>query len=417
MRGGRLRLGFRTRVLVGCAFADWRSDFCRFGREREVLITDGVGTVHTERGAWSGGVRRRMASASTGPSRLAHPPHRHGRRAVARASAQPPARASPPPLDVVSTTLIVDDLVFHDGTTRMAVLGGGGPQTLFGAGLARRTPPLTLGLVAGIGGDGDCPRECVEWLVDHGVDVRGLMPTPRMPTPRAWQITERDGRRTQVWRLDERRSDELYAMLRPAHSSWPENAAAARCAHFGVDPSRPDVSLCAALRAAGCGLTSVEPFTVARVPLDASELRALCGAADVFSPNEREARSLFVDGDRLSPTELVRRMADAGADVVCLRRGESGAMAYDAGRDEGFECPSVAARVVDETGCGNAFCGAFAASLSRGEGIAEGLALGSAAASVMLEHVGVPPGGFEEYREEAERRAAAARAATVAFSL
>ena len=146
----------------------------RFGlsSEREVLITDGVGTVPTERGAWSGGVRRRMASASTGPSRLAHPPHRHGRRAVARASAQPPARASPPPLDVVSTTLIVDDLVFHDGTTRMAVLGGGGPQTLFGAGLARRSPPLTLGLVAGIGGDGDCPRECVEWLVDHGVDVR-----------------------------------------------------------------------------------------------------------------------------------------------------------------------------------------------------------------------------------------------------
>lgn len=359
-----------------------------------------------------------MASASTAPSRLAHLPHRrHGRRAVARASAQTPARASPPPLDVVSTTLIVDDLVFADGTTRMAVLGGGGPQTLFGAGLARRSPPLTLGLVAGIGGDGDCPRECVEWLVDHGIDVRGLIPTQNMPTPRAWQITERDGRRTQVWRLDERRGDELYAMLRPAHSSWPENAATARCAHFGVNPSRPDVSLCAALRAAGCGLTSVEPFTVAAVPLDASQLRALCGAADVFSPNEREARSLFVDGDSHSPADLIRRMSDAGADVVCLRRGESGAMVYDAGKNEGYECPSVALKVVDETGCGNAFCGAFAAALSRGEGIAEGLALGSAAASVMLEHVGVPPGGFEEYREEAERRAAAARAATVAFSL
>ena len=36
---------------------------------------------------------------------------------------------------------------------------------------------------------------------------------------------------------------------------------------------------------------------------------------------------------------------------------------------------------------------------------------------MMLEHVGVPSGGFEEYRDEAERRAAAARAATVAFSL
>jgi ribokinase len=77
----------------------------------------------------------------------------------------------------------------------------------------------------------------------------------------------------------------------------------------------------------------------------------------------------------------------------------------------------VAVRVVDETGCGNAFCGAFAASVASGDGIAEGLALGHAAASIMLEHVGVPPGGFEEYREEAERRAARARAATTAFSL
>ena len=51
---------------------------------------------------------------------------------------------------MVSTTLIVDDLVFHDGSTKMAVLGGGGPQSLFGAGLARRDPPLTLGLVAGV---------------------------------------------------------------------------------------------------------------------------------------------------------------------------------------------------------------------------------------------------------------------------
>ena len=158
------------------------------------------------------------------------------------------------------------------------------------------------------------------------------------------------------------------------------------------EPVKPDVSLCAALRAAGCGLTSVEPFTVAAVPLADAELRALCGAADVFSPNEREARSLFVDGDSLSPSELVRRMG-TGADVVCLRRGERGAMVYDAGRNEGYECPSVALNVVDETGCGNAFCGAFAAALSRGEGIKEGLALGSTAASVMLEHVGVPVRG------------------------
>lgn len=320
------------------------------------------------------------------------------------------------PLDMVSTTLIVDDLVFHDGSTKMAVLGGGGPQSLFGAGLARRDPPLTLGLVAGVGGDGDCPRECVTWLEQHDIDTTGLLPTPNMPTPRAWQITELDGRRTQVWRLEDMGAA-LYAMLRPDHSLWPRRAATARCAHFGVNPARPDVTLARALRDAGCPFVSIEPFTHALTPLTPDALTELCGMGDVFSPNEREARSLFHDGADLSHKELIKRMADAGARYVCLRRGEEGAMVYDAETREGYECPTVAARVVDETGCGNAFCGAFAASVASGDGIAEGLALGHAAASIMLEHVGVPPGGFEEYMEEAERRAARARAATTAFSL
>ena len=190
---------------------------------------------------------------------------------------------------MVSTTLIVDDLVFHDGSTKMAVLGGGGPQSLFGAGLARRYPPLTLGLVAGVGGDGDCPRECVTWLEQHDIDTTGLLPTPNMPTPRAWQITELDGRRTQVWRLEDMGAA-LYAMLRPDHSLWPRRAAKARCAHFGVNPARPDVSLARALRDAGCPFVSIEPFTHALTPLTPDALTELCGMGDVFSPNEREAR-------------------------------------------------------------------------------------------------------------------------------
>ena len=68
-------------------------------------------------------------------------------------------------------TVIVDDLVFADGSTRMGVLGGGGPQTAFGF----RTHPgnFSVGLAAGIGPD--FPRECEDWLDANGVDSEGLM--------------------------------------------------------------------------------------------------------------------------------------------------------------------------------------------------------------------------------------------------
>ena len=96
--------------------------------------------------------RRQMASATTAPPRLGYTSRRCGtmRRARRWGAVHATARTrgtTSRPLDMVSTTLIVDDLVFHDGSTKMAVLGGGGPQSLFGAGLARRDPPLTLGLI------------------------------------------------------------------------------------------------------------------------------------------------------------------------------------------------------------------------------------------------------------------------------
>ena len=306
-------------------------------------------------------------------------------------------------IDFVSTTLIVDDLVFADGTTRMAVLGGGGPQTLFGAALHRGA--LTLGLVAGVG-TLDCPSECVEWLERIGVDVSGLLPMSGMHTPRAWQITESDGRRTQVWRPVA--SDALYEMLRPRFETWPERFRNARAVHFGLHPERPDYELVRALREDGeVGLVSIEPFTHALNPLSVGELQRLASLGDVFSPNEREAKSFFRDGEKMSTMDLVKALCDAGAQTVCIRRGSKGAVVYDMHKNLGYQCGAYSnCRVVDETGCGNAFCGGFAAALCSGETILDGLVLGTAASSIMLEHVGVPVGSIErEHRPEVARRA------------
>jgi sugar/nucleoside kinase (ribokinase family) len=351
-------------------------------------------------------------------------------------------------------TVIVDDLVFPDGATKMGVLGGGGPQTAFG--LRAHPSDLAVGLAAGVGPD--LPEECLSWLRRNEVDDAGLAlvvdrgeasedaPAPasapaweggaldasawdRSPspsslaapgryrrTPRAWQITEPDGRRTQVWRTPP--CPDLYAMLRPPASALPPSYLAARAFHVGVHPERPDLDLLAALRAANPEATiSVEPFTAAaRSPLPHDAAAALCRACDVFSPNESEAVSIVGPGD---PRTLCERLAGLGARVVCLRRGENGSAAYDArGAGSFFTAPAFhrlgaaasgegEGAVADVTGCGNAFCGAFLASLlTEGETIEDALAWGASAASLMAEAVGVPEeaAGDAGTREEARRR-------------
>jgi ribokinase len=61
--------------------------------------------------------------------------------------------------------------------------------------------------------------------------------------------------------------------------------------------------------------------------------------------------------------------------------------------------------VVDVTGCGNAFCGAFVAAVQAGRGAGAAAALGCAAASVVAEARGVPAAAAWGVQGEVRRRA------------
>ena len=100
-------------------------------------------------------------------------------------------------IDFVAFGIIVDDIVFPQGTTRMGVLGGGGPQTAWGMAAALGSGER-VGLVAGIGADLD--KSVLAPLHAAGINLDGVRLTDQ-PTPRAWQVMEFNGRRTQVWRM------------------------------------------------------------------------------------------------------------------------------------------------------------------------------------------------------------------------
>ena len=118
----------------------------------------------------------------------------------------------------------------------------------------------------------------------------------------------------------------------------------------------------------------------------------MIGLADYLIPNESEAALLT--GLRVESVADAERAADAllarGAGTVIVTLGAKGALlrahgvtamipAFDAGP------------VVETTGAGDAFCGAFAAALAEGMGPAEAARFGSAAAGISVTRAGTAP--------------------------
>src|SRR5438093_11173560 len=86
-----------------------------------------------------------------------------------------------------SWSIIIDDIGYPDGRTAMGVLGGGGLYAVAGM----RVWTGDAGVIANVGADFDPAL-----LATLDLPADGLRITDR-PTPRAWQLFETDGRRTQ----------------------------------------------------------------------------------------------------------------------------------------------------------------------------------------------------------------------------
>jgi sugar/nucleoside kinase (ribokinase family) len=299
-------------------------------------------------------------------------------------------------VDLVTFGIIVDDIVFPDGQTRMGVLGGGGPQTAWGMAAALGTG-TSVGLVAGIGAD--LPAGTLDVMRAAGIDLDGVRLTEH-DTPRAWQVLEADGRRTQVWRVPVRI---LGVQLARNWAVLPADYGAARSFHWGIHPSEPgSLPFARELRARGKRV-SLEPFRPPVAPLDDDALQAVLGACDVFSPNWLEAQR--ITGGEDYPA-VIARFRGLGGRVLAMRRGPEGADVWDLPAGRGVHVPAVNAEVIDAVGAGNAFCGAFLARLDEGLDVAAVHA--SVAASYLLEQVGMPaalPDSGDYERRLAEVRA------------
>ena len=298
-----------------------------------------------------------------------------------------------PPESIQCTTIsnvIIDDIVLWDGRTYMGTLGGSGSHAVVGMRTWNEAP---LGLVGYLGED--APQPFVAHLQRLGVSPDGLVHRAGLPTPRAWQLFEADGKRTEVFRTSlsefvasQVRFDELNAELKQSsgfHVQWGGSM---------EETTRLVRQLKMANPSAVVVFEPIDDF----LALDRVAWAPLLRACDVFLPNLEEAATLT---GKASPADMATALLDWGADRVVIRMAEQGIWVQDK-QGNRWRIPAVPTQVVDVTGAGNAFCGGLLAGLVEDLPFLETALRGLVGASFAIEQVGVPetlvPGSPEAFR-------------------
>ncbi len=118
---------------------------------------------------------------------------------------------------------------------------------------------------------------------------------------------------------------------------------------------------------------------------NAGRLEELCSRVDAFLPSEMEVK-LLLESDDLHAAALT--FAGWGTSVVVIKCGPDGCLLYEKDLDRFTTIPAYPAQVLDVTGAGDVFSGAFAATLGHGEKPLHAALVGSAAASFAVEGYG-----------------------------
>lgn len=280
--------------------------------------------------------------------------------------------------------IFIDDIVYPDGRTKMEILGGGTIHAAAGMSIWDVRPGVMVTV-------GNNLPEKIRIRLERDFDTQGFYSVD-MPQARAWQLFEWDGKRTEIYRV----KDINPYIYKPTLADMPESYRDAKGIHLlqGAHVLKewrdhfPD------------RVIFWEPLQQYMIPENAAEFRASLSIPDMVSPNLLETTLIYGEKE---PEELIKAMLDDGAKVVILRMGEQGSLIADQS-GKLLEIPAVSVpEVIDVTGAGNTYCGAFLVGyLETGE-LRQAGYYGAVAASFTLEQVGVVDPPMDKVRIRQDR--------------
>lgn len=301
--------------------------------------------------------------------------------------------------------LRVDYLVTHDGRVHTGVVGGNALYAAVGAALW--TEPVFLWARLGE----NYPAEWLAGLEQYGLRTEGVVRVAGRQDHRTFFAYTPDGRREDTnptvhfaragYPLPAELRDYVHSTpaqdnpdeyeplaLRPA--DWSAALVGATAVHLSPLSIRTHSQLPAFLRAQGVRQVTVDPGERYMIPALRPVIQAFLPEVDAFLPSRQEVESLF--GCEIEAAEAAVTLADWGAPVVVIKDGANGIILYERENDRLTHLPAYHrpgdGRVVDPTGAGDAFCGAFAAGLMRGEDVVTAARMGLVSASLVVEGYG-----------------------------
>lgn len=273
---------------------------------------------------------------------------------------------------VVLGNLMLDDVVFGDGSTRMAEPGGAAIYSALGASLWG----LDVGVVSIVGTD--YPDAALAGMAARGIDLAGIHPFGQ-PGIRLWVLYEE-----RLRQLVHRRERPAHVEVSPGFERIPEAWRRARAFHVSPMPFETQRDLVLALTKIPGAFLSLDPLA----PLEPGTWhgwRDVASKVDAFFVGEDEMQMGAQAGDDL---KTLRRLAGGRLRYVAFKRSVRGGMLYDAVEDRAVNWEPRAATVVDPTGAGDAFATGTVAGLLRGETAEKALRRGLVGASFVLESFG-----------------------------
>jgi sugar/nucleoside kinase (ribokinase family) len=270
--------------------------------------------------------------------------------------------------------MTIDDLVFHDGSTRMGVLGGDAVYGAIGASLWG----ITVALISVAGPDYPVSRLSESF----GIRTTALI-TKSRPSLRNWGLYEKDGTRQFIFRGPK----DQWADYSPRPEDIPADMLKGSFFHCAPVPWDMQIDLLRHARASGARFISVDPAYQYLDGISDAELGKLLRHADAFLPSRQEVRAMYPGATPDEALDTLIRHYPA-LSVIVMKLGEEGAIGYDRACDARFRIPVFPARAVDQTGAGDSFCGGFIAGYALCGDARRAALHGAVAASFVVETEG-----------------------------
>jgi sugar/nucleoside kinase (ribokinase family) len=302
---------------------------------------------------------------------------------------------------VVVGGLREDTFITPAGEAHLRQLGGNALYAAVGA----RLWSESVGLVARVGSN--YPAAWLDIIAGRGIDTGGVVVVPEPLDTRTFfaylTLEQRDdtdpaghfarlgqtlpaaleGYATSTEGQDDPRQFSPLAVrpeeLTPAYLG-------ARAFHLAPYDFSVHMTYPGRLRRAG-GLVTCDPSVRYMLPQNQAQVAHILEQVAAFLPSEMETRAFFpqLAGDLWTAAEAFGTL---GAGCVVLKLGAQGQYVYEPASGRKWHVPAYPVRVVDVTGAGDAYCGAFLVGLGQTGDPLEAALRGCVTASLVIEGPG-----------------------------